>query len=77
MMMMMMMIIITITIIITIKNNNYNKSDIARLRKDVSRLDDWFKGKWKKDKKRKKGELRMKYRIKVKGSKVVIEELKQ
>ena len=43
----------------------------------MSRLDDWFKGKWKKDKKRKKEELRMKYRIKVKGSKVVIEELKQ
>ena len=23
------------------------ESDIARLRKDLSRLDDWFKGKWK------------------------------
>ena len=31
-----------------------NESDIARLRKDLSRLDDWFKRKWKKDKKRKK-----------------------
>ena len=25
--------------------------DIARLRKDLSRQDDWLKGKWKKDKK--------------------------
>ena len=48
------------------------ESDIARLRNDLNRLDDWFKGKWKKDKKRKKEELRKKYRIKV-----VIEELKQ
>ena len=53
------------------------ESDITRLRKDLSRLDDWFKGKWKKDKKRKKEELRKKYRIKVKDFKVVIEELKQ
>ena len=30
------------------------ESDVPRLRKDFSRLDDWFKGKWKKDKKRKK-----------------------
>ena len=53
------------------------ESDITRLRNDLSRLDDWFKGKWKKDKKRKKEELRKKYRIKVKDFKVVIEELKQ
>ena len=53
------------------------ESDIARLKKDLSHLDDWFQGKWKKDKKRKKEEQRRKYRIKVKGFKVVIEELKQ
>ena len=47
------------------------------MRKDFSRLDDWFQGKWKKDKKRKKEKLRKKYRIKVKGFKVVIEEMKQ
>ena len=27
------------------------ESDIARLRKDLSRQNDWFQGKWKKDKK--------------------------
>ena len=51
------------------------ESDIARLRKGLSRLDGWFKGKWTKD--RKEEELRKKYRIKVKGFKVVIQELKQ
>ena len=39
-------------------------------------LDEWFKEKLKKDKKRKK-KLQKKYEIKVKGFKVVIEELKQ
>ena len=53
------------------------ENDIARLRINLSRLDDWFKGKQKKDGKRKKEELRNKYSIKVKGFKVVIEELKQ
>ena len=53
------------------------ESDITRLKKDLSPLDDWFQGKWKKDKKRQKGELRRKYRIQAKGFKVVIEELKQ
>ena len=51
------------------------ESDIVRLRKDLSRLDGWFKGKWKKD--RKEEELRKKYRIKVKGFEVVIQEVKQ
>ena len=41
------------------------------------RLDDWFQGKWKKDKKRKKEELKKKYRMKVKGFNVVTKELKQ
>ena len=53
------------------------ESNIARLKKDLSRLDDWFKVKWSKDKKRKKEELRKKYRIKTKGFKVVISELKK
>ena len=51
------------------------ESDIARLRKDLSSLDDWFTGKWKKYKKRKDKELRKKYEIKIKGFKVVILEL--
>ena len=50
------------------------ESDIARLRKDLSRQDDWLKGKWKK---RWKKDLGKKYKIKAKGFKVVIEELKQ
>ena len=49
------------------------ESDIARLRKDLDRIDDLIQGKWKKDNKKKKEELRKKYRIKVKGIKVVIE----
>ena len=53
----------------------HTESDIARLRKDLSRLDDWFKGKWKKDKKKK--ELSQKYKIKAKGFKVVIEKVKE
>ena len=43
----------------------------------MSHLDDWFKGKWTKNKERKKEELRRKYRIKAKGFKVVIEGLNQ
>ena len=43
----------------------------------MSRLDNWFKGKWKKDKKRKKEEPRKKNRIKVESFEVAIEKLKQ
>ena len=53
------------------------ESNTARLRKDLNRPDDWFQGKWKKDKKRKKEELKKKYRMKVKGFNVVTKELKQ
>ena len=42
----------------------------------MSHLDEWFKEKLKKDKKTKK-KLQKKYEIKVKGFKVVIEELKK
>ena len=52
------------------------ENDIAKLRKGLSHLDTWFKGKWEKEKK-KKEELRKKYRIKAKGFKALIEELKQ
>ena len=52
------------------------ESDIARLREDLSRQDDWLQGKRKKDKKCKK-ELGNKYRMKAKCFKVVVEELKQ
>ena len=40
------------------------KSDNARLRKDLSRLDDWFKGKWKKDKRKRR--IKEEYGIKIK-----------
>ena len=44
---------------------------------DFKNLFNWFKGKWEKDKKRKKEDLRRIYRIKVKGFNFVIEKLKQ
>ena len=36
--------------------NSGIENNIVRLRKDLSRVDDWFKGNWKKDKKKKKKE---------------------
>ena len=53
------------------------EKDIVILRKDLSRIDDWFKGRWKNGSIRLKCELKKKYKIKAKGFKTVIEELKQ
>ena len=50
---------------------------IARLRKDLSQIDDWFKGQWKNIKHRRKDELRRKYSSKENGFKTLTEELKQ
>ena len=50
---------------------------IARLQKDLSQIEDWFKDRWKNIKHKRKDELRRKYSIKTKGFKTVIEELKQ
>ena len=52
---------------------NITLNDIS----DFKNLFNWFKGKWEKDKKRKKEDLRAKYRIKVKGFNFVKEKLKQ
>ena len=45
--------------------------------KDLSQIEDWFKGRWKSNKHRRKDELRRKYSIKAKGFKMVTKELKQ
>ena len=51
--------------------------DISRLRKDLSRIEAWFGGRWKRGKKRDKDELDRKYKLKSKGFTLVMEELKQ
>ena len=53
------------------------EKDIAILRKDLSRIDDWIKGRWKNDIAKLKRELKKKYKIKAKDLNTVIEELKQ
>ena len=40
------------------------EKDIAILRKDLSRIDDWFKGRWKNGSTKFKCELKKKYKIK-------------
>ena len=52
-------------------------TDISRLRKDLSRIEAWFAGRWKKDKKKEKDWLDRKYGIRRKGFTLVMEELKQ
>ena len=47
------------------------------MRKDLSRIDDWFKRRWKNGIAKLKCELNRKYKIKAKGFNSVIEELKQ
>ena len=47
------------------------------MRKYLTRIDDWFKGRWKNGSAKLKCELKNKYKIKVKGFNTVIEELKQ
>ena len=62
------------------KNEPFSKrrilTDISRLRKDLSRIEAWFAGRWKKDKK-KKDWIDRKYGIRRKGFTLVMEELKQ
>ena len=52
------------------------KTDISRLRKDLSRIEAWFAERWKKDKK-KKDWLDQKYGLRRKGFTLAMEELKQ
>ena len=50
---------------------------IAILRNNLSRIDDWFKGRWKNCCTKLKYKLKKKYKIKAKGFNTVLEELKQ
>ena len=63
------------------KNEPFSKrrilTDISRLRKDLSRIEAWFAGRWKKDKKKEKDWLDQKYGLRRKGFTLVMEELKQ
>ena len=52
-------------------------TDISRLRKDLSRIEAWFAGRWKKDKKKEKDWLDQKYGLRRKGFILVMEEVKQ
>ena len=52
-------------------------TDISRLRKDLSRIEAWFAGRWKKDKKKEKDWLDQKYGLRRKGFTLVMEELEQ
>ena len=52
-------------------------TDISRLRKDLSRIEAWFAGRWKKYKKKEKDWLDQKYGLRRKGFTLVMEELKQ
>ena len=51
--------------------------DIQKLRKDISRIEEWFKGRWKNSKIKEKEDLDRRYKLKAKGFNTVIEELKQ
>ena len=53
------------------------EGDLTRLRKDLGRIEAWFKGKWKRDKKGAKTELDRRYRLKAKGFNTTMEEIKQ
>ena len=52
-------------------------TDISRLRKDLSRIEAWFAGRWKKDKKKEKDWLDQKYGLRRKGITLAMEERKQ
>ena len=52
-------------------------TDISRLRKDLSRIETWFAGRWEKDKKKEKDWLDQKYGLRRKAFTLVMEELKQ
>ena len=51
--------------------------DISRLRKDLSRIEAWFAGRWKKDEKKEKDWLDQKYGLRIKGFTLIMKELKQ
>ena len=53
------------------------EKDIGILMKDLSRIDDWFNGRWKNGSTKLKCKLKKKYKIKAKGLNTVVEELKQ
>ena len=53
------------------------ENDIRKLRKELSRIESWFTGRWKKKNKEVKEELSRKYKIKEKGFKHFMEEIKQ
>lgn len=53
------------------------EGDIVKIQKDLSQIDDWFKGKWKYWSKKRKDDPKEKYWIKTRGFKVVIKETKQ
>ena len=51
--------------------------DISRLRKNLSRIEAWFVGRWKQDKKKQKDWIDQKKRLRRKGFTLTMEELKQ
>ena len=52
-------------------------TDISRLRKDLSRIESWFAGRWKKDKKKEKDWLDQNYGLRRKRFTLVMKELNQ
>ena len=50
-------------------------TDISRLKKDLSRIEAWFAGRWKKDNKKEKDWLDQKYGLRRKEFTLLIEEL--
>ena len=53
------------------------EGDVKRLRRDLGKIEAWFKGKWKNERKSEKEKLDRKYRLKAKGFHIVMEEIKQ
>ena len=51
--------------------------DVKRLRRDLGKIEAWFKGKLKNGRKSEKEKLDRKYRLKAKGFHIVMEEIKQ
>ena len=52
-------------------------SDISRLRKDLSRIETWSPGRWRKNKTKEKELLDRRHALRGKGFTLVMEELKQ
>ena len=55
--------------------NRRTLTDISKLRKDLSKIEAWFAGRWKKEKKKEKDWLDLKYGLRRKGFTLVMEEL--